>query len=389
MVVSPNEHQLTFKYQDSRYLCAEDSAEKNYFSHNNFDLIRLMAATQVLVAHAVDHLEIGLPMIGHLYGYFQGVPVFFFVSGFLISASWERHHNLRNFAINRFLRIYPALWAVFGFSLITFLLFGSPSLLVHATRQVVIWAATQLTVFQIYNPSFLRGYGIGVMNGSLWTLPVELSFYLFVPILYFIGHKIRNVDSLLYITAIASFSLLYSLHLNDGGRTWSFATKLLAVTPLPWLGMFTVGILFQRNMGRLYPIVAGRFWLFLALYAAIAFTESAVGLRPLFESHSNEIGIIAYLALALMVLSFAYSYRGLADQLLRQNDISYGMYIFHMPIINALIAQHAHGWGGFWLALSLTVCVASTSWLLIERPALRLRSHVLFRRSQPAAEAHG
>ena len=34
------------------------------------------------------------------------------------------------------------------------------------------------------HPDFLRGYGVGVLNGSLWTIPVELQFYALVPLIY-------------------------------------------------------------------------------------------------------------------------------------------------------------------------------------------------------------
>jgi peptidoglycan/LPS O-acetylase OafA/YrhL len=43
--------------------------------------------------------------------------------------------------------------------------------------------AAQLTIGQFYNPAFLRGFGVGVLNGSLWTIPVELQFYLLLPLL--------------------------------------------------------------------------------------------------------------------------------------------------------------------------------------------------------------
>jgi peptidoglycan/LPS O-acetylase OafA/YrhL len=39
----------------------------------------------------------------------------------------------------------------------------------------------QLSIVQFYNPDFLRGYGVGVLNGSLWTISVELQFYVMLP----------------------------------------------------------------------------------------------------------------------------------------------------------------------------------------------------------------
>jgi peptidoglycan/LPS O-acetylase OafA/YrhL len=66
--------------------------------------------------------------------------------------------------------------------------------------------------------------------------------------------------------------------------------------------------------------------------------------------------------------------------LLHRNDISYGVYIFHMPVINMLLVNGLTGWTGFWLSLGITAGLAVLSWRCIEKPALRLRSWALYRR---------
>ena len=65
---------------------------ENFFQHskvtlNNFDLIRLFAATQVAISHISSHLEIAIPGLSFL-SYFPGVPIFFFISGYLIYQSF-------------------------------------------------------------------------------------------------------------------------------------------------------------------------------------------------------------------------------------------------------------------------------------------------------------
>ena len=83
----------------------------DYLRKNNFDLIRLAAASQVMLLHGITHLEVDAPLLEQFVAYFPGVPAFFLISGFLISASWERNSDLRIFTANRALRIFPALWA--------------------------------------------------------------------------------------------------------------------------------------------------------------------------------------------------------------------------------------------------------------------------------------
>ena len=82
------------------------------------------------------------------------------------------------------------------------------------------------------------------------------------------------------------------------------------------------------------------------------------------------------LANALACLAFAYSYPGLAARWLRGYDVSYGVYLYHMPIANALIAIGLVGWQGGVVVLLGTFACAFMSWVLIERRALGLKSRL-------------
>ena len=68
---------------------------KDIFKVNNFDLIRLIAALQVVFDHCLDHLKIDQKwfFLSEISRLFPGVPIFFFVSGFLISKSYENNKN--------------------------------------------------------------------------------------------------------------------------------------------------------------------------------------------------------------------------------------------------------------------------------------------------------
>src|SRR6266436_40126 len=73
--------------------------------NNNLEWLRLIFAVQVVFVHAAEHLNFAIPAI---IGHFPGVPAFFFVSGFLIYASYLNAPGRRYFE-NRFLRLFPAL----------------------------------------------------------------------------------------------------------------------------------------------------------------------------------------------------------------------------------------------------------------------------------------
>ena len=67
------------------------------------NLIRLLAAFQVLYGHTLAHMNIdGIPILGEFINFFSGVPIFFTMSGFLIwwsigrSKSFEEYIELYN-----------------------------------------------------------------------------------------------------------------------------------------------------------------------------------------------------------------------------------------------------------------------------------------------------
>jgi len=149
------------------------------YRENNFDLIRLIAAFQVMVMHGIFHLKIDGPGLGKLSGifdFFPGVLMFFTISGFLIFSSLDRNKDLKKYFFNRVLRVYPGLWLCFIVTVILLLAFKTINVSDLFTGTMLKWSLGQLTFFQFWTPDLLRTWGVGTPNGSLWTIPVELQF---------------------------------------------------------------------------------------------------------------------------------------------------------------------------------------------------------------------
>lgn len=360
-------------------------AERAVPKRNNFDLIRLAAALQVALMHAVYLFGVSgrqwpLHVITDL---FPGVPIFFFISGFLISNSFERNPSLRDFARNRFLRIYPALAICFVVSLATVWASGYLES-VHSTVSAwVKWTLAQLSIAQFYNPSFMRGYGMGILNASTWTISIELQFYACVPLLYSLLRlrhlpRVRSNVVLLSIAVACMLGNVLWEHALDHSRPL-FA--YLGLSCLPWLYMFLAGVLFQRNFDVLHRFLGGRFLLLVGVYCVLALFAA----RVLHWHFDNSLNPIVFAGLAVVSFGAAFTAPSLADRLLRRNDLSYGVYLYHAPVINLLLFTGvAAAFSGLALALAVTFGLAAASWWFIERPALSLRRHPVY--SHRAAE---
>lgn len=332
--------------------------------------------------HAWEHLQVPVPEWAAgakaLLALFPGVPIFFVISGFLISRSWERSREISSYGRNRFFRIYPALWAAFvptlGLAIATGFV-GWPQI---TSGDFWIWIAAQVSIVQFYNPDFLRGLGVGVINGSLWTIPVELAFYVFLPFLYRLGIdrlSSRSGDLLIGTLAAASFAaFVWSIELERGDARP--LAKLLQVTLVPHLFMFLFGILLQRRLEILRSLLEGR-----GLHWIVAFVLVVAPLSALREASGVALG--AYLLLhrcllAFLTISFAFTVRTISDRLLHGNDISYGVYLYHMLVVNFFV--HVGFVGDITsliTAICATIVLGIASWRLVEAPALRHKKHAL------------
>jgi len=354
--------------------------QASLFRNNNFDLIRLFAALQVAIYHTALHLgfDSANNMFLSILGYFPGVPIFFFVSGFLISRSFESNSIIKEYSHNRSLRIFPALFVCVMLSVLSVYMLGFFQNKNIDPFHIITWIGAQISFFQVYNPEFILDYGVGVLNGSLWTVSVELQFYLLIPCVYAFfklkncSMKSSNLRILGIIFPMVVMSIAYNAFKPELKEPLWF--KLFGASFLPWFSMFLIGMFVQRNFEYFHKHFSQRWYLLLATYLAVAYAS-----KSLFDSRTdNMINFGLFLLLSLVIFSTAYSSVGLSHKLLRGNDISYDVYIYHMPIINGLIYLGFYGSALSGLsALSLTLVMSLLSWFLVEKPLLARKRNAL------------
>jgi len=341
-------------------LTASAGPDKVSFKVNNFDLLRIFAATQVLIFHSYSQSGAAVPVWLAPLIHFSGVPIFFVISGYLISASYERNSDPGKYFRNRFLRIYPGMWACI---LLTFLL---TLLLGYRMAQALdyAWLPAQLAGI-IFTPPFLKSFGVGSYNGSLWTIPVELQFYLVLPLVYrFCG--LRRDGARRALLVFACFALLrlvvnYALP-NMGLAAENSVEKLVRYTFFPHFYLFMLGVAFQRMRIYRLRLIAGKGVPWVALYLC------AKLLLPV----GPVVSVATSLLLGVAVISVAYTLPKLSKGLLHGQDISYGVYIYHFLFIN-LLAEYGLLQNKNLVAviLAATYAAATLSWVLVERPFLK------------------
>lgn len=368
---------------------------------NNFDLIRLIAASQVIYIHTIDWLNVPqLQAIMGLVTIFSGVPIFFIVSGFLVTQSLVKNDGrVVRYAINRALRIYPGLWTNFLFILVLLALTGSmtqdmlsPAFFEYQAGQFVFGSELYGYLCSGFSYNFSPGhfFHVAYPSGVLWTINVELGFYVLVPLLFtrYIRQRRWLLNTMLVTAAAGSIwasSIKAHLLKVDGS---ALSTYLLAYGPLPFLWVFLLGASAYLNWDRVRPWIVGRFGTWLSAYLLLTLIDIyGFGAPTVDLMKVTPLVVMKTILLAGTVLSFAYSFRRLSS-VLKGIDLSYGLYLYHMPLIFVLLGFGFRESVWLWpVVYASTAGVAGLSWFLVERPTLALKARWRLRGASSVSSA--
>lgn len=331
---------------------------------NSLNAIRLVLALLVIVSHSWPIGGYGAdPRFGDQTLGNWAVVGFFAISGYLITASRVHSKNFLEYLWRRVLRIYPAYFVVlavvaFGFAPAAVAISGDGS-----------WAPRDGLAYMTQNIALLiRQYGVGeslnsvplqhAWNGSLWTLFYEFCCYVAIGLaVTFIPRRWLSAACAISLLLCAGITLLVLT------KSVAFAQPIELAARLG--GYFAGGALlyFHRRKVPMSPIIAA----------------VAIGL----------IAVTAFFGVsrAFAALPVAYLMMWLGSELPltrvgAKNDISYGVYIYAFPVQQVLAYAFAGSGAGpgvfILLSIASTLPLAWLSWLIIERPAMRLKSALRF-----------
>ena len=333
---------------------------------NNFDFVRLLAASLVIVGHAFPIMGREQPTLASIQISVLGVIIFFSISGYLIAGSWLADPHPLRYLAKRALRIFPGLALVVVLSAAVLGPLSSRLSMADYVANENAWIyLSNIALYIRYNlPAVFEGNPIpNAVNGSLWSLPAEFFMYLVLPALLALSRRTTPLILLViaYLFALAADQLLH----RPGVRWVVYGTEVRAVFHMATF--FMVGA-FLYGVRRLHR--PNRWGALLLLAAALAASQLPARLSIPLGAMLNPI-TIAYLVIACGMASTPGIRR-----VGRFGDISYGLYLYAFPI-QQLIAWKLLGQISLGMAMLLAwagaAALAFGSWHLVEKRMLTLK----------------
>ncbi len=326
--------------------------------NNNIDLLRLIAALAVIYGHA--YAITPQPPLGDLLnrliaGEYSGsvaVKFFFFLSGIVVTNSLLRNSSLRSFAISRLLRLLPAL-------LICLLL----TCVVVAPLLSTLSASEYFSSAGVYQylwhgllfcpewtlPGVFATHPNTAVNGSLWTLPIELTCYVILFVIAALNFfRDRLVAFVVMSVLIAALILIYQ-------------------GVLPWRGSV------RSETALLKCYFFGGVWLCL--------------LKDQFEISARKVGVLFAFVLmahntsawstALVILIFIGALWSCSLPFVRDlrlpGDYSYGVYLYGFLVQQSMreIFPDMYLRTHQMVCMLVALILGALSWHLVEKPVMQ------------------
>lgn len=324
---------------------------------NSFDHLRLIAAYMVLITHQFGVLKLDAEWPLGILGAW-GVNIFFAISGYLNTISLLSSKSPPVFLMSRAFRIYPALILCIAFTVLLGACVTTKSLgdyfgletFQHFWRNSGVFFGQRNTLPGVFETNPVVG-----MNASLWTLPIEGRFYIYLAVAIFL---LRYLP--LPMAALWCAACVYALWTGVDSTIDKPAERLgiLFVT-----GACIAAVQRLRNLPTAAILVAAMAALFFA--RGQIFTASML-LVALGSVLAGQIEMPPALRLKL--------------------DISYGLYLFAFPIQQFTVWWGLTFWPGIVTATILTAALALLSAIVVEQPALQLAKRLKARMTRRASE---
>jgi peptidoglycan/LPS O-acetylase OafA/YrhL len=336
---------------------------------NNFDFLRFFMAASVVYGHSFAMSIASSDPLDILTAWQVGfgslaVQSFFFMSGYLVTRSWQYSKSWQDFAKKRALRIFPALIVVLLFCVFVIGPLAATDTRAYFTnpktyRYLGLMLAPDIDAYDNLPGVFAENPLPHSVNGSLWTIRYELACYVFVALLGMVGFYRKRkwvVGLAVAVFLVHMFSSLQGIPLLHLGK----------LSTLFFLfDYFMAGMLMYLYRDRI-PYSGWLFAFCVVVLIVSGMLNKLTWTMPFFGGY--------------VLLYIAFSRHVPLQKFARHGDFSYGLYLYACPVQQLLVSYfpgQLSPHGLFFSAMLITLTCAALSWQLIEKPCLELKSRSL------------
>lgn len=351
------------------------------FYRPELDIVRLLAFLLVFVHHSSPRTPNSAATISSTFvdaaGF--GLPLFFVLSAYLITTLLLREKlatgtiAIGKFYQRRILRIWPL---YFG-ALLTGFLFS----VAHGHFQLD-WRWYLAACFMLGNTNILGG----TVFAHLWSISIEEQFYVVWPGLA------RKLSTRHLVFAAAAIILVANLVLIHYGRIHACSDYPVWFNSFVQFEMFAAGILLAivtPNPTSWLSSYAARTVCIAGVFATLFATEYFFHIETVGYPSSGPLSLClgyALVAGSCALLTYAVlGSRGWPKWLVHLGKVSYGLYVFHLPVISVFsrVQLHASLWVHQTLSLLVTIVLALLSYRFFETPFLKRKQRLEVISSRP------
>lgn len=331
--------------------------------NNNFDFLRFYLAFNVVISHFIGVSKIAeIQKFQHFFNAYTSVTGFFIISGFLITSSYIHSKSIKDYFSKRASRLLPAYIFVILISAILLSFTSTYSLNEYFTSsELYKYIGTNLIFLNFLQPCLPGVFTVNndfcAINGALWTLKIEVLFYLSVPLIVILSNRVKKKYLLfisIYILSIIYKLLFIYLHrISNSGYYGELANQLPG-----FMSYFISGIAcyYYNDFFKKHNLI-------LFIFGVLIF---------ILETYL-EVEILMPIGLSIIIFTVAFNFKKI-NTFAKHGDISYGIYIFHLPLIQ--LAVHFELFKTFSTITSFTLIISTVlisgflSWHLLEKKFL-------------------
>jgi peptidoglycan/LPS O-acetylase OafA/YrhL len=359
--------------QSSKAMAQQPDGKPADLSRNNLDGLRLILASTVFLFHisALTSLP-AFSVFGKFCNPHFAVRSFFVISGLLIYRSYMRSRSATSYLEKRARRIYPAYFTIIVLAALTLWPLSVCPLSQYFGIGFWKYLGANLLFLNFLAPSLpgvFTSNALSAVNGALWTLKIEVVFYLCIPFLHYLCGRFgtRRIIGALFCLSCSwkyGFAWLDHIHRSEGIASFENTRTIYAQLAVQFPGQFVyfgAGILLLLYFERL-----NKHFVSISLITACLFVVDHL--------FTGEILDVFWISGLVFVFGF-WRYFG---NFSKYGDFSYGVYIVHWPLLQIAIAVglvRLNPAVFFLICLTLVGLTSVLMWHLVENRFLAGSSH--------------